>query len=282
MSDRLPGPLVSADWLAAHLDEVRVVDVRWYLDGRSGRAAYDSGHIAGAVWADIDDDLAGPPTPEGGRHPLPTPEHFAAAMERLGIGNGDAVVAYDDASGSIAARLWWMLRSLGVEAAVLDGGLQAWTRAAHDRGAGAAHRTLRAAALARRRVRRHRARRRAARRRPGAAGRRPRRRPLPRRGHGRSRSPGAGHIPGGRSAPWTDNVDADDRAPAPAGRAARALRRPRRRRGGRRGRVLRLRRHRVPRPAGAQVAGFEHAGALSRLVVGVVRRPDRPAATGEA
>ena len=105
---------------------MRVVDVRWYLDGRSGRAAYASGHITGAVWADTDADLAGPPSEEGGRHPLPTPEHFAAAMERLGIDNGDAVVAYDDAFGSIAARLWWMLRSVGVEAAVLDGGLQAW------------------------------------------------------------------------------------------------------------------------------------------------------------
>ena len=204
---RLPGPLVSADWLAAHLDEVRVVDVRWYLDGRSGRAAYESGHLPGAVWADIDHDLAGPPTPEGGRHPLPSPEHFAAAMERLGIDNGDAVVAYDDASGSIAARLWWMLRSLGVEAAVLDGGLQAWPAALtsdepeprtarfaarpwpvdayvdSDR-VDVLRRDERALLVDARAAARFRGED------TGGVDRRP------------------GHIPGGRSAPWADNVDA--------------------------------------------------------------------------
>jgi thiosulfate/3-mercaptopyruvate sulfurtransferase len=123
----LDGPLVDAPWLREHLDSVRVVDVRWYLDGRSGLDAYFSGHIPGAVWADIDHDLSGPGGPGIGRHPLPTPERFASAMASLGIGNDDIVVAYDDASDSIAARLWWMLDAIGVRAAVLDGGLASWT-----------------------------------------------------------------------------------------------------------------------------------------------------------
>jgi thiosulfate/3-mercaptopyruvate sulfurtransferase len=122
----LPGPLVDAAWLQEHRGDVRLLDVRWYLDGRSGRAAYGGGHLPGAVWADVDADLSGPPTTGGGRHPLPEPAAFAAALERLGVSDGDAVVAYDDASGSIAARAWWMLRAVGVPAAVLDGGIQAW------------------------------------------------------------------------------------------------------------------------------------------------------------
>lgn len=126
MTATLPGPLVSARWLADHLDEVVVVDVRWYLDGRSGRAAYDGGHIPTAVWADLDSDLSDPPGRPGGRHPLPSPERFAEAMGRLGIGDGEIVVAYDDASGMVAGRLWWMLDSLGEHAAVIDGGISSW------------------------------------------------------------------------------------------------------------------------------------------------------------
>src|SRR5919198_4907439 len=120
------GPLVSAEWLSAHLSEVRVVDVRWYLDGRSGRAAYRSGHLPGAVWLDVDSELSGWASPAAGRHPLPTPEQFAAVLGRVGIAQGTPVVAYDDAGGSIAARLWWMLHVLGEPVAVLDGGLAAW------------------------------------------------------------------------------------------------------------------------------------------------------------
>ena len=133
-----PSAIVSASWLADHLDEVRVVDVRWYLDGRSGRAAFDSGHLPGAVFADLDSDLSAPPSAVGGRHPLPDPTAFAAAMSQLGIGDATPVVAYDDAGGAIAARLWWMLHVLGHEVAVLDGGIDAWpgeleiTSAEHD------------------------------------------------------------------------------------------------------------------------------------------------------
>ena len=121
------GPIVDTQWLAAHAGTVVIADVRWYLDGRSGREAYDRGHIPGARFVDLDTDLSGPPTRAGGRHPLPRPEDFAAAMGRLGIGDAGTVVAYDDAGGVMASRLWWMLDSLGGAAAVLDGGIDAWS-----------------------------------------------------------------------------------------------------------------------------------------------------------
>ena len=124
------GPLVDASWLADHLDDVRVVDVRWYLrplDGRTGAVAYAEGHIPGAVFLDVDTDLSAPASEAAGRHPLPTPEAFAESLGRAAIATGTPVVAYDDAGGSIAARLWWMLHVLGEPVAVLDGGLAAWT-----------------------------------------------------------------------------------------------------------------------------------------------------------
>ncbi len=123
----MSGPVVSADWLADNIGSVVVADVRWYLDGRSGRAAYDRGHIPGARFADLDTDLSAEPCAALGRHPLPAPDSFAAAMGGLGIGDDTSVVAYDDAGGVIAGRLWWMLDSLGRRAAVLDGGIGAWT-----------------------------------------------------------------------------------------------------------------------------------------------------------
>jgi thiosulfate/3-mercaptopyruvate sulfurtransferase len=127
--ESLPGPLVSSAWLDQHLGapNLLVCDVRWYIDGRSGEAAFEAGHIPGAVWIDVDRDLAGPKGTGPGRHPLPSPEHFAAAMAAKGIGDETVVVAYDDAGGSIAARLWWMLSVLGHRAAVLDGGISGWT-----------------------------------------------------------------------------------------------------------------------------------------------------------
>jgi thiosulfate/3-mercaptopyruvate sulfurtransferase len=119
-------PVVDAQWLSEHPDAVPA-DVRWYLDGRSGRAAYGEGHLPGAVFVDLDRRLSGAPSDAGGRHPLPDPEVFAAGMSGLGIGDDDVVVAYDDAGGVIAARLVWMLRVTGHAAALLDGGLTAWT-----------------------------------------------------------------------------------------------------------------------------------------------------------
>jgi thiosulfate/3-mercaptopyruvate sulfurtransferase len=119
-------PIVDLNWVRERLDGVVFADVRWYLDGRSGRDAYDSGHLPGAVFVDLDAVLAAPPSPIAGRHPLPDPEVFAAEMATLGIGDEDIVVAYDDAGGVFAARLVWMLRAGGHSAALLDGGLAAW------------------------------------------------------------------------------------------------------------------------------------------------------------
>jgi thiosulfate/3-mercaptopyruvate sulfurtransferase len=116
---------VDRTWLVGR--DVVLADVRWYLDGRSGRAAYDAGHLPGAVFVDVDRDLAaaqGPGASAAGRHPLPDPTAFAAAMGGLGIGDDDIVVAYDDDGGVNAARLVWMLRVTGRPAALLDGGLR--------------------------------------------------------------------------------------------------------------------------------------------------------------
>jgi thiosulfate/3-mercaptopyruvate sulfurtransferase len=119
-------PFVDVAWWQEHRAAVVLVDVRWYLDGRNARDAYDGGHLPGAVFADLDRWLAAPGSPGAGRHPLPDPAVFAQGMGRLGIGDEDTVVAYDDAGGVIAARLVWMLRCTGHAAAVLDGGLAAY------------------------------------------------------------------------------------------------------------------------------------------------------------
>lgn len=123
-----PSPLISLEDLAARLDDphLRIADVRWVLgDSARGRADYDAGHIPGAIFVDLDRDLAAPSGP--GRHPLPDPADFATRLGALGFGADNFVVAYDDALGTVAARLWWMLDNLGHErVALLDGGLRAW------------------------------------------------------------------------------------------------------------------------------------------------------------
>ncbi len=119
-------PVVDAAWLEQHPGAV-LADVRWYPDGRSPREAYAAGHLPGAVFVSVAEVLAGAPSDAAGRHPLPDPATFAAALGGLGIGDDDVVVAYDDAGGVIAARLVWMLRAVGRGAALLDGGLTAWT-----------------------------------------------------------------------------------------------------------------------------------------------------------
>jgi thiosulfate/3-mercaptopyruvate sulfurtransferase len=128
----LPGPLVSVNWLAAHRTDpvLRIADVRWSLSGPPGREAFEAGHIPGAAFLDADRELSSPG--EGpGRHPIPSPEKLAAVLGARGIGDEHVVVAYDDAGGSIAARLWWLFRHYGHDGAcaVLDGGIRAWTDA---------------------------------------------------------------------------------------------------------------------------------------------------------
>jgi thiosulfate/3-mercaptopyruvate sulfurtransferase len=134
--------LISVADLAARLGAddpfLRVVDVRWYLNQPgAGRAAYDAGHLPTAIFLDLDADLA---DPDGlgapGRHPLPRPADFRRLLAERGIATRHLVVAYDDAGGTVAARLWWMLDNLGHRggAAVLDGGIAAWTAAGHPLG----------------------------------------------------------------------------------------------------------------------------------------------------
>lgn len=218
----LPGPLVSVDWLASNLKDptMCIADVRWSLSGPPGRARYAEGHLPGAVFLDADRELSSPD--EGpGRHPIPTPEKLAAVLGRAGIGDEHLVVAYDDAGGSIAARLWWLYRHFGHDGAcaVLDGGIGAWTDAGHalttdapahpaatwtpadarddvvgtDEVAGMlGDGTLLLDARAGERY----------------------------RGETEPIDPRAGHVPGARSAPWADNLGSDGRfLPADALRA---------------------------------------------------------------
>src|SRR5215467_7755990 len=106
-----------------------LLDVRWRLGGPPGIDLYLAGHIPGAVFADLDRDLAAPPG-TGGRHPLPSAADFQAAMRRLGVSDGRPVVVYDDADATAAARAWWLLRYFGhPDVRVLDGGFRAWTAA---------------------------------------------------------------------------------------------------------------------------------------------------------
>lgn len=125
-------PLINASDLAASPERYRVCDLRWDLtDPTRGETTYQAGHIPGAVFVDLDHDLAAPPGGNG-RHPLPSPSQFATTLGILGIGPETHVVVYDDVAGRIAARLWWMLRSIGHEKVqVLDGGYQSWLEAGH-------------------------------------------------------------------------------------------------------------------------------------------------------
>ena len=198
-------PVVDLDWARARGDRVVLADVRWYLAGRSGREAYQAGHLPGAIFVDLDRVLAGPPSPADGRHPLPDPATFAAEMAALGVGDEDVVVAYDDAGGVMAARLVWMLRVTGHDAALLDGGFTAYS-----------------GSLDRDRPRRPRA---VFTARPWPADRLAgiedasdssnvvldAREPARFRGETESVDPRPGHIPGARNLPCRDNVDADGR-----------------------------------------------------------------------
>ncbi len=126
----VPGVVVPPAWLRRHLSapDLRCCDVRWTLAGGAQHRAYAEGHLPGAVFIDLDRELAGPPGP-GGRHPLPDPAVFAAAMRRAGAHPDTTIVAYDAGTGA-AARLWWLLRAAGHQrVAVLDGGFPGWVAA---------------------------------------------------------------------------------------------------------------------------------------------------------
>jgi thiosulfate/3-mercaptopyruvate sulfurtransferase len=121
--------LVSAAELDALLDDRRcvVVDCRFeFSDTNKGRADWLAGHIPGAAYAHLDDDLSAPITEQSGRHPLPDPERFADYLASIGWTPGKLLVAYDEGPNAVASRLWWLMRYFGQSAALLDGGLAAW------------------------------------------------------------------------------------------------------------------------------------------------------------
>jgi thiosulfate/3-mercaptopyruvate sulfurtransferase len=220
--DGQPGPLTDVRALARALAgpvPPVLLDVRWRLGGPPGIDAYCAGHLPRSVFVDLDTDLAAAPGPAG-RHPLPPAGRFQAAMRRAGVSDGGAVVVYDDADATAAARAWWLLRYFGHRGCqVLDGGYQAWAAAggqvatgecrpvAGDFTARPGHMPVldadEAASLARR----------------GAL--------LDARARDRYRGerepidPVAGHIPGALSAPTTANIGPDGRFLPAAGLRAR-------------------------------------------------------------
>jgi thiosulfate/3-mercaptopyruvate sulfurtransferase len=106
-----------------------LLDVRWALGDQHGRGHYLDGHLPGAVFVDLETELADPPSPEGGRHPLPSLQRMQASARRWGIHTSDQVVVYDASGGLAAARAWWLLRWGGLtDVRILDGGLDAWVR----------------------------------------------------------------------------------------------------------------------------------------------------------
>ena len=122
-------PVIDVAALHALIEDARplvLLDVRWALDGSTGEHSHLAGHLPGAVYVDLDTELAAPASPAAGRHPLPAPEDFAATLRRVGVTEDARIVAYDDTDGGPAARLVWMLRALGHDASVLSGGVHAW------------------------------------------------------------------------------------------------------------------------------------------------------------
>jgi thiosulfate/3-mercaptopyruvate sulfurtransferase len=205
------GPLVSAGWLRQHIGDrdVRVIDFRWYLQGGNGREAYDKAHIPGAVFVDLEavTGLDG-----AGRHPLPPASQFETEMQKAGVDATTRVVVYDDAGGSVAARLWFLLGWFGHEAqAVLDGGLQAWGQPLDDLIPSVDEGNFHARQPDRSRIL------------DFEAVRHVREVPLldarageRYRGEMEPVDPKAGHIPGAVSAPWMQNLGPDGRFKSPA------------------------------------------------------------------
>lgn len=205
-------PLITPSELKAQLSSLTppvVLDVRYRLDAPDGRDAYRAGHVPGAVYVSLDGELAVHGAPGEGRHPLPSPAEFERAVRRWGVDDGDTVVVYDDWNSFAAARAWWMLTDAGVATRVLDGGWRAWRTAGGVLETGDVQPA------------------------PGTvtlhAGQRRRldidaaaslahsgvlldaRAPERYRGDVEPLDPAAGHIPGARNAPTTENLDAEGR-----------------------------------------------------------------------
>jgi thiosulfate/3-mercaptopyruvate sulfurtransferase len=122
--------LISAAELLARTGRVVLLDVRWALGDDRGRERYLAGHLPGAVFVDLETELADPPSPTDGRHPMPSLQRLQSSARRWGIRQDDAVVVYDATRGLAAARAWWLLRWGGLTGVrILDGGLDAWAAA---------------------------------------------------------------------------------------------------------------------------------------------------------
>lgn len=210
----MDSPLCSADRLYALLGagpSPSLLDVRWDLAAGSRPDRFAAGHLPGAVFIDLSAELAGPPG-RGGRHPLPSPARFQAVMRAAAVSSGRPVVVYDDGPATAAARAWWLLRHSGhPQVLVLDGGLEAWTARGHPLEGGAPAAASEAGDFTAR---------------PGAmpvlgaeeaaalaadgvlldarAGERF-------RGEAEPVDPVAGHIPGARNRPTTENLDGTGR-----------------------------------------------------------------------
>ncbi len=132
--------LVSAAELEARLGDGRivVVDCRFEMsDPDKGRADWLAGHIPGAAYAHLDNDLSSPITVQTGRHPLPNPDRFSAYLSSIGWTRDTLLVAYDEGSNAVASRLWWLMKYFGQRSALLDGGLTAWVAAGFSLESGA-------------------------------------------------------------------------------------------------------------------------------------------------
>jgi thiosulfate/3-mercaptopyruvate sulfurtransferase len=207
------GPLITPQELVERLEQTTLLDVRWSLNGPPGIDEYLQGHIPGAVFVDLDRELSAPPG-TGGRHPLPDAWSFTAAMRNAGVWTGRPVVVYDADTSMAAARAWWLLRYFGHgHVSVLDGGLAGWTAAGYPvatqpvvagngdfvatpggmpliDAAGAAKLAEAGVLLDSRAPERY-------------------------RGESEPVDPVAGHIPGARNRPTTDNVDDQGRFRSP-------------------------------------------------------------------
>jgi thiosulfate/3-mercaptopyruvate sulfurtransferase len=207
------GPLVDTPWLAAHLGDptLRVIDFRWQED-QPGRPGYESGHIPGAVFVDLEAEGLSAHETGGGRHPLPHREAFEDAMRAAGVDRDSAIVVYDDRNGFTACRLWWTLRYFGHDlVAVLDNGLAGWTGRLETGWRTRPHgdfvaRPPRTAMKLDHDSMRHL---------PDHVLLLDARRRTRYLGEFEPTDPRAGHIPRARSAPWGGNLDADGRFRSP-------------------------------------------------------------------